>query len=133
VARVKLSPFTRIAIDDLAVGKGQRYVSIVMALDTGAAIHVAKGKAADSVKPFLQKLEKKGAQIKAVATDMGRAFPSAVTEVFPKALLVYDHEAPGLRIQEHAPFHAQTQDPTHGRVRTYRMTRNQHMTLSPVR
>ena len=88
--KVTLSEVTRIAIDELAVGKGHRYVSIVLDLDTGAAIHVAEGKAADSVKPFLRRLKRSGAQIEAVATDMAQAFPSAVTEVFPDAVLVYD-------------------------------------------
>ena len=89
--KVTLSEVTQIAIDELAVGKGHHYVSIVLDLDTGAAIHVAEGKAADSVKPFLRKLKRSGAQIEAVATDMAQAFPSAVTDVFPDATLVYDH------------------------------------------
>jgi len=88
--KVKLKEVRQIAIDELAVGKGHRYVSIVLDLDTGAAIHVAEGKAADSVKPFLRRLKRSGAQIEAVATDMGQAFPSAVTEVFPEVVLVYD-------------------------------------------
>jgi len=89
--KVDLKRVRRIAIDELAVGKGHRYVSIVLDLDTGAAIHVAEGKSADSVKPFLRRLKRSGAQIEAVATDMGQAFPSAVSEVFPDAVLVYDH------------------------------------------
>jgi len=88
--KVTLSEVSRIAIDELAVGKGHRYVSIVLDLDTGAAIHVGEGKAADSVKPFLRRLKRSGAQIEAVATDMGQAFPSAVIEVFPDAVIVYD-------------------------------------------
>lgn len=89
--KVRLSEVKQIAIDELAVGKGQSYLSIVLDLDTGAAIHVAKGKAADSVKPFLRRLKRSGAQIEAVATDMGQAFPSAAMELFPDAVLVYDH------------------------------------------
>ena len=88
--KVRLSEVARIAIDELGVGKGQHYVSIVLDLDTGAAIHVAEGKAADSVKPFLRRLKRSGARIEAIATDMGQAFPSAVREVFPDAVLVYD-------------------------------------------
>lgn len=91
VRKVQLSAVSRIGIDELAVGKGHRYVSIVLDLDSGAAIHVAEGKAADSVKPFLRRLKRSGANIEAVATDMGQAFPSAVAEVFPEAVLVYDH------------------------------------------
>jgi len=88
--KVDLKRVRQIAIDELAVGKGHRYVSIVLDLHSGAAIHVAEGKAADSVKPFLRRLKRLGAQIEAVATDMGQAYPSAVAEVFPEAVLVYD-------------------------------------------
>jgi transposase len=89
--KATLSSVTRIALDELAVGKGQRYVSIVLDLDTGAAIHAAEGKSADSVMPFLRKLKRSGAAIAAVATDTGQASPPAVREVFPDAVLVYDH------------------------------------------
>jgi len=89
--KTDLSAVRRIAIDELAVGKGHQYVSIVLDLDSGAAIHVAEGKSADSIRPFLRRLKRTGAQIEAVATDMGQAFPSAVTELFPDAVLVYDH------------------------------------------
>lgn len=90
VRKVKISGVTRIAIDEMAVGKGHRYVSVVLDLESGAAIHVAEGKAAESIKPFLRRLKRSGAKIEAVATDMAQAFPSAVTEVFPDAVLVYD-------------------------------------------
>ena len=89
--KMTLSDVTQIAIDELAAGKGQRCVSIVLDLETGAAVHVAEGKAADSVEPFLRRLKRSGARIEAVATGMGQAFPSAVGGVFPDAILVYDH------------------------------------------
>jgi len=91
VRKTDLSAVTRIALDELAIGKGQRYVSIVLDLDTGAAIHVAEGKDADSVKPFLRKLKASGAKIVAIAADMGQAYPSAAADVFPDVALVYDH------------------------------------------
>jgi len=90
VRMTKLSTMTWVALDELAIGKGQRYVSIVLNLDTGAAIHVAEGRNSDSVTPFLRKLERSGAKIEAVATDMGQAYPSAVREIFPNPVLVYD-------------------------------------------
>jgi len=91
VRKTDLSAVTRIALDEFAIGKGQRYVSIVLDLDTGVAIHVAEAKSPDSVTPFLRKLKRSGATIEAVATDMGQAYPSAVREIFPDAILVYDH------------------------------------------
>jgi transposase len=91
VRRTELSAVAPIALDGLAIGKGQRYVSILLNLDTGAAIHVAEGKSSDGVAPFLRKLERSGARIEAIAADMGQASPSAVREIFPDVILVYDH------------------------------------------
>ena len=88
--QIDLKVVRHVGIDELAVGKGQRYVTVVLDLDTGAAIHVADGKGADAVKPFLQRLKRCGAPIEAFATDMGPAFPAAIAEVFPDVDLVYD-------------------------------------------
>jgi transposase len=66
VRKTELSTVTRIALDELAIGKGQRYVIIVLDLDTGAAIHVAEGRSSDSVTPFLRQLKRSGATIKAL-------------------------------------------------------------------
>lgn len=79
-----------VGIDEFAVGKGHRYVTVVLDMESGAVLHVADGKSADSVKPFLKKMKRAGAAIKAFVTDMGRAFPAAVTDVFHDVDLVYD-------------------------------------------
>jgi len=86
----RLKEVRRIGIDELAIGKGHKYVTIVLDLDSGAIVFVGEGKDADSVIPFLRRLKRIGAKIEAVALDMGRAYPFAVHEVFPKAKLVYD-------------------------------------------
>jgi len=65
----------RIGIDELAIGKGHKYVTIVLDLDTGAIVFVGEGKGAESVIPFLRKLKRLKVKIEAVALDMGRAYP----------------------------------------------------------
>ncbi len=90
VRTMRLDSLRRIGIDELAVGKGHRYVTVVIDLDSGAVVFVGDGKGAESVKPFLRKLKNKGVMIEAVAMDMGRAYPLAVAELFPGVDLVYD-------------------------------------------
>jgi transposase len=86
----KLSKVRYVAIDEFAVQKGHKYMTVVMDLETGAILHVREGKSADSVKAFLQKL-KRVARIEAIAADMSGAFKAAVTEVFGRDFdLVHD-------------------------------------------
>ena len=77
----KLSQVRYVAIDEFAVQKGHKYMTVVMDLETGEILHAQEGKSADSVKAFLQKL-KKVADIKAIAADMSPAYRGAVQEVF---------------------------------------------------
>ena len=44
-ARPKLKHLTRIAIDEIAVAKGHRYMTVVLDLDSGAVVFVGDGKA----------------------------------------------------------------------------------------
>lgn len=91
VAKIKLNKLRRLAVDELAVGKGHKYVSIVMDLDSGAVVHVGEGKGANAVSDFFQQLKRCGADIEAVACDMSGAWPKAVKQAFPKAHIVFDH------------------------------------------
>ena len=51
-AKVKLKRLRRIAVDEIAVAKGHRYMTIVMDLDSGAVVFVGDGKGADALKPL---------------------------------------------------------------------------------
>lgn len=88
--RIDLKAVRYVGIDELAVGKGHRYVTVALDMDSGAVLHVADGKGADTIKPFLRRLKHRGAPIEAFVADMGQAFPSAIAEVFPNIDLVYD-------------------------------------------
>ncbi|MCC7421945.1 MAG: transposase, partial [Planctomycetaceae bacterium] len=46
-ARPKLKGVRRIAIDEISVGKGHQYVTVVLDLDSGAVVFVGEGKGAD--------------------------------------------------------------------------------------
>jgi transposase len=89
-AKPKLKHVKRIAIDEISIGKGHRYVTIVMDLESGAVIHVGKGKGGDALLPFWRRLRASHAKIEAVATDMSPAYIEAVTTHLPGATLVFD-------------------------------------------
>lgn len=89
-ARPKLKGLSRIAIDEIHLGKRHRFITLVLDLDSGAVVFVGQGKGADALKPFWKRLKSAHAKIRAVATDMSPAYISAVRENLPKAQLVFD-------------------------------------------
>jgi len=89
-ARPKLKHLRQIAIDEISIGKGHRYLTIVLDLESGAVVHVGDGKGADALKPFWKRLKASHAWIEAVATDMSPAYIQAVCENLPDAELVFD-------------------------------------------
>ena len=80
-----------IGIDEFAVRKGHVYMTIVVDLETGHIIYVGDGKGADALDKFWRRVEKCGASIEYVATDLSAAFISAVRKNLPEAQLVFDH------------------------------------------
>ena len=89
-ARPKLKRLRPIAIDEIAVAKGHRYVTVVLDLRTGAVVFVGDGKGADALKPFWRRLRSARARIEAVAMDMSPAYIEAVSTHLPEAAIVFD-------------------------------------------
>jgi transposase len=89
-AKPKLKHLRRLAIDEIAVAKGHRYLTVVMDLDSGAVVFVGDGKGADALKPFWKRLKPSKAKIEAVAMDMSAAYRGAVSTHLPKAKIVFD-------------------------------------------
>lgn len=89
-SRPKLRGLRQIAIDEIYIGNGPRYLTIVLDLRSGAVVFVGDGKGADSLLPFWKRLKASKAEVKAVAIDMSPAYIRAVTENVPKAAIVFD-------------------------------------------
>ena len=89
-ARPKLKHLRRIAIDEIAIAKGHRYLTVVMDLDSGAVVFVGDGKGAKALQPFWKRLRGSKAVIEAVAMDMSPAYREAVSTHLPKAQIVFD-------------------------------------------
>jgi transposase len=85
-----LTGLTYIAIDEICVGHGPRYLTIVLNLQTGAVIFVGQGKGKEALEPFWKRLGGRKRTIRAVAIDMANSYLSAVWEHLPKAAVVFD-------------------------------------------
>jgi transposase len=90
-AKPKLKHLRHLAIDEIAVAKGHRYLTVVLDLESGAVVFVGDGKGADALKPFWKRLHGSKAKIEAVAMDMSAAYRAAVSTHLPKAQIVFDH------------------------------------------
>lgn len=89
-SKIDLSNVKRIGIDEFAIRKGHKYMTIVVDLDTGRIIYAHKGRDAKSLDNFWKLLKKQNVNIEAVATDMSIAYISAVFNNISKATLVFD-------------------------------------------
>jgi len=87
----KLDKLKQLAIDEINLGKGHRYLTIVLNLLTGAVVFVGDGKGVEALKPFWKRLHRAHAKIEAVATYMSPAYIRAVRDNLQGAVHVFDH------------------------------------------
>jgi transposase len=90
-SKPRLRKLRHIAIDEIAVAKGHRYLTIVLDLVSGAVVFVGDGKGVAALEPFWKRLRCSRAKIKAVATDLSLAYIMAVRAHLPRAVHVFDH------------------------------------------
>ena len=89
--RPKLKALKLIAIDEITIGRGHQYLTIVLDLKSGAVVFVGEGKGSEALLPFWKRLKCSRAKIQAVAMDMSPAYISAAKENLPEASIVFDH------------------------------------------
>src|SRR5436305_1215671 len=89
-AKPKLKHLRHLAIDEISIAKGHRYLTVVMDLDSGAVVFVGDGKGAKALQPFWKRLKGSKAKVEAVAMDMSPAYREAVSTDPPKAKIVFD-------------------------------------------
>jgi transposase len=86
----KLKNLRRIAIDEISIGKGHKYLTVVMDLRSGVVVFVGDGKGTEALEPFWRRLRASKARVEAVAIDMSPAYIRAVRENLPGAATVFD-------------------------------------------
>src|SRR5439155_13168363 len=89
-AKPKLKHLRQLAIDEICIGAGHRYLTLVLDLESGAVVHVGRGKGGDALKAFWTRLRRSGAKVEAVAIDRSPASIDAVRTSLPDATLVFD-------------------------------------------
>jgi transposase len=89
--RPKLKALKQIAIDEITIGRGHQYLTIVLDLKSGAVVFVGEGKGSEALLPFWRRLKCSRAKIEAIAMDMSPAYISAAKENLPEASIVFDH------------------------------------------
>ena len=87
----RLKDIRWIAIDEIAVKKGHKYLTVVLDLESGAIVFVGDGKGAEALEPFWKRINYSQAEIKAVAMDMSPAYISAVMDHLPNTTILFDH------------------------------------------
>ena len=89
-SKPKLGHVKYLAIDEISVRKGHKYLTIAMDLMSGEVVFVGDGKGENALKPFWIRLRGSRAKILAVATDMSSAYFKAVQENLPNVSHVFD-------------------------------------------
>jgi len=87
----KLHKLQQIAIDEIAIGKGHHYLTVVLNLLSGAVVFVGNGKGTEALEPFWRQVRRARAKIKAVATDMSKAYIRAIRDNLKGVVHVFDH------------------------------------------
>lgn len=90
-AKPKLKHLRFLAVDEIAIAKGHRYLTVVLDLESGAIVFVGDGKGADALNPFFKRLHRSKAEIEAVAVDMSPAYIQAIKTHLKDAAIVFDH------------------------------------------
>lgn len=89
-SKPRLKDVEYIAIDEFAYKKGRKYKTVVYDLKEGRAIFIGEGNTAETLNPFWKKLRSSGAKLKAVSTDMCRAYWGSVKKNSPGSPVIFD-------------------------------------------
>ena len=86
----RLKEIKYLLIDEIHLGREQKFYTLVIDLETGRIVWVAKGRGGESLRKFWRALRLSKAKIQAVAMDMSAAYWAAVAENLPDAAVVFD-------------------------------------------
>ena len=80
-----------LAIDEIAIRKGHRYMTVVLDYETGRVVWMGEGRSTDTLDAFFAELsENQKEAIKAVAMDMWEPYINRVRHYCPHAKIVFD-------------------------------------------
>jgi transposase len=80
-----------LAVDEIAVRKGHRYLTVVIDYETGRVVWVGRDRKAETLKAFFAGMNAAQKQaLQAIAVDMWAPYLQAVREVVPHVKIVFD-------------------------------------------
>lgn len=90
-ARIPLKGVKYLAVDEFHVGRKGKFLTVVIDLESGDILWVAKGRGEAALAKFFRRLRKSRAKVQAVACDMAAAYWGAVLKHLPGVAVVFDH------------------------------------------
>jgi len=80
-----------LAVDEISVRKGHRYMTSVLDFETGRLVWMGQDRTKQTLKRFFAELSPEQlASIEAIALDMSGAYRQAIVETCPQVAMVYD-------------------------------------------
>jgi transposase len=90
-AHIPLRQVRYLAVDEFHLGRKGRFMTVVLDLESGRILWVAKGRGAEALRKFFRRLRLARAKVRAVACDLSAAYWSAVLKYLPGVDVVFDH------------------------------------------
>ncbi len=80
-----------LAIDEIAIQKGHKYMTVVLDYETGRVVWLGKGHKAENLMEFFDGMtDQQKNKLEAIAIDMWRAFVTAIKDAAPHVKIVFD-------------------------------------------
>lgn len=79
-----------ISIDEIAIKKGHKYMTIFTDISTGQIIHAIEGRSEEVLRPFLKLLSKKAKRLRGIGIDMSAAYSSSIMKHLPNVSIIFD-------------------------------------------
>lgn len=79
-----------ISVDEIAIKKRHKYMTIFTDIATGRIIHAVEGRNEECVRPFLKQLAKKAKRLRGVGMDMSAAYASSIKKSLPNVAIIFD-------------------------------------------
>lgn len=87
---ISLKDIEYISVDEFAIAKGHKYMTVFTNVKNGSIVHAVEGKDSVAVRPFLKRLKRKAHKLKGIAMDLSPAFHSAVRQELPHVDIIFD-------------------------------------------
>ena len=90
-AQIPLKGVRYLAVDEFHVGRKGKFLTVVIDLESGTILSVAKGRGENALTKFFRRLRRSRAKVQAIACDMSAAYWAAILKHLPKVDVVFDH------------------------------------------